>query len=165
LNITNLAGPVKREGDDKAPAGIFRLGTAFGYSAKPIFTRMPYLALSKRIVAVDDPRSRYYNRLVDIATIKHPDWRSAENMILADQRYQWGVVVRHNEPPKPGAGSCIFLHVWLSRDTPTSGCTAMAEQHLRRLIGWLDQAQTPLLVQLPRPIYNEVRESWGLPAL
>jgi len=163
LNVTNLPGPVKREGDDKAPAGIFRLGTAFGYSAKPIPTRMPYLALSKQIVAVDDPGSRYYNRLVDITKIKHPDWKSAENMILADQRYKWGVVVRHNEPPKPGAGSCIFLHVWLRGDTSTSGCTAMAEQYLRRLIGWLDPAKAPLLVQLPRPIYNEVRLSWGLP--
>ena len=28
--------PVKREGDGKAPAGIFDLGTAFGYAAQPL---------------------------------------------------------------------------------------------------------------------------------
>jgi D-alanyl-D-alanine dipeptidase len=125
---------------------------------------MPYLALSKSIIAVDDPRSRYYNRLVDVTRINHPDWKSAENMILDDQRYKWGVVVLHNEPPTPGAGSCIFLHVWLNGSTATSGCTAMPEPDLRALLGWLDPAQTPLLVQLPRTIYNEVRSDWALPA-
>lgn len=165
FNTANLRGPAKREGDDKGPAGIFRLGTAFGYSANAIPTRLPYSALSKDIVAVDDPQSRYYNRLVDVTWIKRPDWQSAENMVLPDQRYKWGVVVLHNEPPKPGAGSCIFLHVWLNRATPTSGCTAMAEQDVRWLIAWLDPDKAPRLVQLPRSIYNEVRSSWALPSL
>jgi D-alanyl-D-alanine dipeptidase len=164
ISHKTLPGPIKREGDEKAPAGVFRLGTAFGYAARPIRTRMPYLALSKSIIAVDDPRSRYYNRLVDVTRINHPDWKSAENMILDDQRYKWGVVVLHNEPPTPGAGSCIFLHVWLNGSTATSGCTAMPEPDLRALLGWLDPAQTPLLVQLPRTIYNEVRSDWALPA-
>src|SRR5205823_2913233 len=106
------------EGDDKAPAGIFPLGTTFGYAAKPVPTRMSYLALSKNIVAVDDPRSHYYNRLVDVTRIDHSDWRSAEKMILPDQRYKWGIVVLHNQPPKADAGSCIFLHIWLSPSTP-----------------------------------------------
>jgi zinc D-Ala-D-Ala dipeptidase len=165
MNSNGLAGPIKREGDDKAPAGVFRLGTAFGYPAKPIPTRLPYLALSNNIVAVDDPHSRFYNRLVNLTQINHPDWKSAEKMILSDQRYKWGIVVLHNEPPKSGAGSCIFLHVWLNSSTPTSGCTAMPEEDLRRLIGWLDPAKAPLLVQLPRSIYRERRGQWGLPKL
>jgi D-alanyl-D-alanine dipeptidase len=160
-----LIGPVKREGDDKAPAGVFQLGTAFGYAAKPIPTKMPYLALSKNIVGVDDPQSRYYNRLVDVTRINQPDWRSAENMILGDQRYKLGLVVLHNEPPKSGAGSCIFLHVWLNRSTSTSGCTAMAEPNIRRLLGWLDPAKAPLLIQLTRAVYNEVQARWDLPNL
>ena len=163
IDTSRAVGPVKREGDDKAPAGIFRLANAFGYSSKPIATRLPYVSLSKNIVAVDDPHSRYYNRLVDVTKIKDRDWRSAENMILSDERYKWGVVVRHNDPPKTDAGSCIFLHVWLSPSTPTSGCTAMPEQDLRQLIGWLDPAKAPLLVQLPRSIFNERRVQWGLP--
>jgi len=126
---------------------------------------LPYLALSYNIVAVDDPHSRFYNRLVNITQINHPDWKSAEKMILSDQRYKWGIVVLHNEPPKSGAGSCIFLHVWLNSSTPTSGCTAMPEEDLRRLIGWLDPAKAPLLVQLPRSIYSEQRGQWGLPKL
>ena len=163
MPLPDSADPIKREGDDKAPAGIFRLGTAFGYAAKPIPTRLPYLPLSKNIVAVDDSQSGYYNRLIDVTKIKHRDWKTAEIMGLSDQRYTWGVFVRHNDPPKPGAGSCIFLHVWLSPSTPTSGCTAMAEPDLRRLIGWLDPAKDPRLIQLPRSIYDERQSRWNLP--
>jgi D-alanyl-D-alanine dipeptidase len=165
LIVKNLAGPVKREGDNKAPAGVFRLGTAFGYSHKPIRTKMPYLALSTNVVAVDDPNSRYYNQLVDKTKVTRPDWQSAENMILADDRYKWGVVVMHNLPPVPGAGSCIFLHVWKDSSTLTTGCTAMAEENLLAMLQWLDPARKPLFVQLTRSIYNELQSKWGLPAL
>jgi len=162
---SGLTGPVKREGDDKAPAGVFRLGTAFGYGRNSIATRMPYLRLSTSIVAVDDPASRYYNQLVDKTKVSNPDWRSAENMVLADNRYQWGVVVRHNVPPVSRAGSCIFLHVWKDSVTPTSGCTAMSKESLLTLLQWLDPGAKPVLVQLPRSIYNEHRPRWGLPPL
>jgi D-alanyl-D-alanine dipeptidase len=163
FNLTNLSGPIKREGDDKAPAGIFRLGTAFGYGRKPVDTKLPYLMLTSNVFAVDDPASRYYNRIVDKSRIENADWHSAENMILADNRYKWGIVVHHNDPPIPGAGSCIFLHVWKDSATPTSGCTAMPENDLVRLMQWTDPAKTPLLVQLPRPLYNKVRTKWALP--
>ncbi|HEY4282863.1 MAG TPA: L,D-transpeptidase family protein [Chthoniobacterales bacterium] len=164
-NRADLTGPIKREGDDKAPAGVFRLGTAFGYGRNSVATRMPYLRLSTRIVAVDDPASRYYNQLVDKSKVSKPDWQSAENMVLADNRYQWGVVVRHNVPPIPRAGSCIFLHVWKDSVTATSGCTAMSKGSLVTLLRWLDPSERPALVQLPRAIYNQQRPRWGLPAL
>jgi D-alanyl-D-alanine dipeptidase len=161
----SLPGPVKVERDNKAPAGVFRLNGVFGYSPRSPGTKMSYLALSKNIVAVDDPKSRSYNRLIDRTKIKMPDWQSAENMILADDRYKWGVIVAHNVPPKPGAGSCIFLHVWKSPTTTTTGCTAMAERDLIAIIRWLDPAKHPLLIQMPAHIYSEVRAKWRLPAL
>ena len=165
LDKSRRTGPLKREGDDKAPAGVFRLGTTFGYAAngKSLHSKMPYLALTKNIVAVDDPASRYYNQLIDKSRLTKVDWHSAENMILADNRYKWGVTVLHNVPPAPGAGSSIFIHVWKDSATATSGCTAMAEENLLRLLAWLDPAKAPLLVQLPRPIYNELHLQLGLP--
>lgn len=158
-----LPGPHKKEGDHRAPAGLFRLGSAFGYARKAPATRMPYLPLSRHVVAVDDPQSRYYNQLIDQSKIGQPDWRSAEKMILADDRYKWGIVVEHNVPPKPGAGSCIFLHVWKNSETLTVGCTAMPEAAMLDLIQWLDPARHPLLVQLPASLYNELRARWDLP--
>ena len=167
LDTSGLAGPLKREGDDKAPAGVFRLGTTFGYAGtgKSLHSKMPYLALTKNVVAVDDPSSHYYNQLVDKTRLTKVDWHSAENMILADNRYKWGVTVMHNVPPMPGAGSSIFVHVWKNNVTATSGCTAMAEENLLRLLAWLDPAKSPLLVQVPLPIYNELRQRWGFPEL
>ena len=132
----NLRGaPIKKEGDDKAPAGIFRLSSAFGYaparSASGV--KLPYLALSKRIEGVDDPRSRYYNRLVDRSKVAKVDWRSSEQMRRNDVRYKWGVVVDHNPTAIPGAGSCIFLHVWESPSSLTAGCTAMRRTRSDRI--------------------------------
>ena len=164
-NITGLVGPQKREGDDKAPAGVFRLGTAFGYAADPPETKMPYEPLTKNIVAVDDPQSRYYNQLVDATKVHDIDWRTAENMILTDNRYRWGVVVLHNFSAVPDAGSCIFLHCWKDPSTATSGCTAIAEENLMKLLRWLDPKQNPRLIQLPRSPYNELRLKWDFPEL
>jgi L,D-peptidoglycan transpeptidase YkuD (ErfK/YbiS/YcfS/YnhG family) len=165
LGTTFLTGPIKVEGDEKAPAGVFKLSRVFGYARQAPPTRMPYLPLSENIVAVDDPRSRYYNQLLDQTKISHPDWRSAEKMILADDRYKWGVVVDHNQPPKPGAGSSIFVHVWKNPETATTGCTALAEGKLVEIIRWLDPSEHPLLIQLPVAEYKKLQTQWNLPNL
>ncbi len=158
-----LPGPQKVEGDHKAPAGVFALGPAFGYAAQAPATKMRYLALSHHIVGVDDPHSHFYNQLVDTSRTQTPDWHSAEKMILGDDRYKWGIVVKHNVPPKAGAGSCIFLHVWKDPATVTVGCTAMPEKALLDLIKWLDPAYRPLLIQLPASLYNELRSKRDFP--
>ncbi|MEP7015454.1 MAG: L,D-transpeptidase family protein [Verrucomicrobiota bacterium] len=161
MNTASHSGPIKREGDDKAPAGVFPLRGVFGQALRAD-TRMPYLRLTPNIVGVDDPSSRYYNQLIDKSKINDPDWKHAEKMFGVDV-YKWGVLVDHNLPPTPGAGSCIFLHVWKSPATSTSGCTAMAEKHLLDLIRWLDPSQAPMLVQLPRSEYKTFRAKWNLP--
>jgi len=157
--------PDKKEGDDRAPAGIFRLSTVFGYAParSASWVKLPYLALSKRIEGIDDPRSLYYNRLVDRSKVAKVDWRSSEQMRRDDVLYKWGVVVDHNPTAIPDAGSCIFLHIWKSSSSPTAGCTAMPERDLVRLIRWLDPARHPILVQMPRAVYRSVRAKYDLP--
>jgi len=162
----NLDGaPVKKEGDNRAPTGIFRLSSAFGYApaGSAAWVKLPYLALSKQIEGIDDPTSRFYNKLVDRSKVAKVDWRSSERMRRDDIRYKWGVVVDHNSAAIPGAGSCIFLHIWMSSATFTAGCTAMPESDLVRLIRWLDPARRPILVQMPKAAYQWVRAKYGLP--
>lgn len=163
-DVFQIARPTKTEGDNKAPAGIFKMRGAFGYA--PIAkTKMPYREVTPETLCVDDSRSRHYNQLIDTRKIDKRDWRTAEEMRRRDIRYKWGVIVDHNPRAQPNAGSCIFLHVWISPNEPTTGCTAMAEQDIVDLIGWLDPARAPLLVQLPRNVYDRYRDDWNLPPL
>ena len=157
--------PRKKEGDDKAPAGIFRLSSAFGYAPRRSarWIRFPYLALSKTIEGIDDPKSRYYTQLVDRSKIAHPDWRSSEQMLRKDALYKWGVVVEHNARAIRGAGSCIFLHIWKDSSTATTGCTAMPEKDLVALLRWMDPKRRPVLIQMPRAEYDGLRTKYAFP--
>lgn len=159
-------GPVKREGDGKAPAGVFTLGTAFGYApaGQVPWIRLPYAASDASLKCVDDPRSRHYNRLVHADSIARPDWSSHEEMRRTDELYRLGIWVDHNvSPPEPGGGSCIFMHLWRSPGVPTIGCTAMARPDLEAVLRWLDPRARPVLVQAPRAGYDRVRASLALP--
>lgn len=166
--LSALPGPQKREGDGRAPAGIFAISALFGAAASDsafaLAAKLPYRAATPNLKAIDDPASRYYNRIVDQSSIAQPDWVSSEDMLRGDQRYAVGAVVAHNaEPSLPGAGSCIFLHVWASEGVPTAGCTAMSLAEMTEIAGWLDGVAAPVLVQLPQAEYERLREAWGLP--
>lgn len=161
LDTQQLQGPVKQEGDAKAPAGVFKLGTAFGYDVSAE-TRLPYLALTSTIECVDDSQSTRYNELVDGSTIAK-DWNSSERMRRRDDLYRQGILIEHNTPASPAAGSCIFFHIWRGPTTPTRGCSAMAPADIARLFSWLDPRQSPLLVQLPEAQYEQLRVRWRLP--
>lgn len=162
--------PVKREGDIRSPAGVFALGTAFGYAAQPLDgLKLPYLQLTPTVECVDDPESAHYNRIVDRSQVA-ADWKSSEHMRDAGEAYMWGVVVDHNatvlspsSQPVPRGGSCVFLHIWSGDGRGTTGCTAMAEPNLQTLMIWLDPARRPLLVQLPEPVYARLQRAWRLP--
>jgi L,D-peptidoglycan transpeptidase YkuD (ErfK/YbiS/YcfS/YnhG family) len=158
--------PVKKEGDGRAPAGIFWLGTTFGYTTQPMpGWKMPYRYLNSAVECVDDTKSKFYNQIVDRSTVA-PDWNSSEHMLRQDDLYRWGVLVEHNYgSAQPGGGSCIFMHIWRGPGQPTVGCTAMPQVDLESLIAWLDPGRTPMLVQLPIGDYEKLRHGWRLPVI
>jgi D-alanyl-D-alanine dipeptidase len=165
VEVSSAAGPHKREGDGKAPAGVFRLGPAFGFapSAEAAWLRAAYRPLTPSTECVDDTASRHYNLIVDRKALKAADWNSSERMREVEG-YRWGLVVAHNAaPPAAGLGSCIFLHVWAGPDKGTAGCTALEQPSLEALLRWLDPLKQPLLVQLPEGEYARLRRSWNLP--
>jgi len=157
-------GPHKREGDGKSPAGVFRLGSAFGLDNSLPGIKLPYWHLTSAIECVDDENSRHYNTILDRGEAGAVDWKSSEKMRDVGECYRLGVVVEHNTNPRnPGGGSCVFLHIWKTVTTPTSGCTAMASNNMETLITWLDPAKHPVLVQLPEAGYKRFRKEWKLP--
>lgn len=154
-------GPLKVEGDGKSPAGVFGIGTIYGYAAARPEAQLPYEQASNALRCVDDPTSPHYNRIVskeDTAI----DWSSAEQMRRDDELYILAIVLEHNTGPvEPGAGSCIFVHLWNGPDVGMSGCTAMAMSDLGELADWLEP--DAVLVALPRREYDALRSVWSLP--
>ena len=138
---------IKKEGDKRAPAGIFRLKFAFGYSRYS--TKFTYRVMSNNHRCVDDINSKYYNRIID-ASKSRKDYRSYENMRLKSNLYSYGIVVDHNPKALKGAGSCIFMHIQKPNGKATVGCTAMRATSIKSIIRWLDPSKHPLLIQAPK---------------
>ncbi|SFZ98575.1 Gll0911 protein [hydrothermal vent metagenome] len=144
-NIPKGAKNVKKEGDGKAPAGIFTLKQAFGY--KPFNVDYPYTIYKTTDHCVDDSNSKYYNKIVDSRRVKK-DYKSFEHMKFPKDYYKYGIVVNHNHIDEKGAikgaGSCIFMHI---KKVPTAGCTVMNEGEMKTIIKWLDASKNPILIQ------------------
>lgn len=158
-------GGQKREGDGKSPAGIFRFGTAFGHlPLGNIDCQLPYVQVTESLECVDDSKSRFYNQIVDNQKVVK-DWNSSERMLAVGEQYEWGLFVQHNDPAQAQGGSCIFFHVWKGPGEATSGCTAMTESDLLGLLGWLDPAKGPLLVQTTEADYAIFQKKYELPAI
>src|SRR4051794_3385468 len=62
--------PVKKEGDGKSPAGIFKLGEVFSYHLLNNL-HMPFVQVDTSFYCVDDANAAYYNTLIvkDTATV------------------------------------------------------------------------------------------------
>jgi len=155
------SGPTKKEGDGRSPAGAFALTGLYGYAAAGRGA-LPYTPVDEGWRCVDDPASKHYDRIVDERTVA-VDWASSEEMRRRDELYRWVVTVAHNPAHAPGAGSCVFLHVWRRAGGATAGCTAMARPAIERLLDALDPADRPAYVLLPAAEYDALALTWDLP--
>ncbi len=168
-NLKTYAGseePMKKEGDNKAPAGAFKINLAFGFSPSSDSPfNFPYLAITPSIICVDDVKSKYYGKIIDTSEVTK-DWNSAELMSEIPV-YKKGFVVDYNTDGKMlGAGSCIFIHIkGETTAAGTAGCTAMEFSYLSNLWDWINHKANPVLVQLPKDQYLKLKSSWGLPPL
>lgn len=169
LHAAQTSGPQKREGDGRAPAGVFAIGEAFGYAPTGLGA-LPYLPMQASHYCVDVAASPLYNRIVDAVEVGAQAVEGAtETMRLdlhndGDIRYKRGFVIAHNADGLPGVGSCIFAHLLRRPDETTAGCTAMDEAALEDMLRWLDPARTPRFVLLPDSEYARLAEAWQLPA-
>jgi len=161
-------GPLKREGDGRAPAGLFAIGTAFGYG-ETAQTALPYAPMSAGHYCIDVPDSPLYDRIVDARTVGSEAVKGSTEPMRrdlhadGDPRYRLGFVIAHNPAHVPGAGSCIFAHLRRTPGEPTAGCTAMDDAAMDELLAWLRPQARPLFALLPQAQYRAVWEQWGLP--
>jgi len=127
-----IAAADKREGDGKTPLGVWPIRRALyrpdrGLAPK---TALPIEAIAPQdgwCDASDDPA---YNRPVRL-----PYPASAEHLWRDDHLYDRVVVLGHNDdPPVPGLGSAIFLHLAWPDYRATQGCVALAPADLDELL-------------------------------
>lgn len=165
FSAPNNGIPPKVEKDWRAPAGVFQLGSLFGYAPTSPGSRWPYIQVGPWDAYVDDSTSPLYNQHVRIDPRRGiPPWFEKQKMRLGDSAYKWMLEIRHNQQPAAaGYGSAIFFHVRRGPTTPSAGCTTMAEGDLVRLLRWLDPSASPHYVLLPKADYAALRGSWGLP--
>ena len=167
LSPNELSGKPKQEGDGKSPAGIFSIGTAFGYQALKAKNEinLPYTQVTEVIQCIEDGQSASYNKIINNTQVQE-DWETSDFMLRDDDLYKWGFFVNHNtNPVQETSGSCIFFHLWRGPDKHTAGCTAMSENNMYTLLQWLEPDKNPRLVQLIETDYQRLQEAYGLPKL
>ncbi len=147
----NQVDNLKIEGDKKSPAGIFELGSAFGYESEKF--KYEYIQSSKNLKCIDDSNSINYNKILYDNHIKR-DYKSFEDMKRKDDLYALGIAIMHNKEAVKNGGSCIFMHI--KNINPTLGCTAMKKEELREIINWLRVEKEPLFIQLPQNIFQSI---------
>jgi L,D-peptidoglycan transpeptidase YkuD (ErfK/YbiS/YcfS/YnhG family) len=122
----------KREGDGATPAGVFAIRRLL---YRPDKGPAPHTALAIRPIEpadgwCDAPADGAYNRPVSL-----PYPASAERLWREDDLYDLVLVLGHNDdPPVPGLGSAIFVHLQRDEASPTEGCIALSRQDMLALI-------------------------------
>lgn len=161
-------GLQKREGDGRSPAGMFTIGTGFGYADR-VDSKLAYRGMTQFDYCMDVNESPLYNTIVDAREVGEAAVaKSTEPMRLdlrkkGDQRYRLGFVIEHNPKNEATHGSCIFAHLWGAPGQTTAGCTAMTDAVMNDLMAWLDKDLHPIFVLLPRAEYERLKASWRLP--
>lgn len=123
----------KREGDNKSPLGVWALREV--WYRPDVYPEGPRTALPVRATRpadgwCDAPGDPSYNRPV---TLPYP--ASAERMWREDAVYDLVVILGHNdEPPVPGMGSAIFMHLARDGYPGTEGCIALARTDLEAVL-------------------------------
>lgn len=156
--LHDLNEPLKKEGDKKAPVGIFTLDAVFGYEKEPQ-VKMPYLHATKDLICVDDSESAFYNQIIKRPKVMP---QSFEEMKREDAQYEIGIVVGHNKEQIAKAGSCIFLHVQSKENAPTVGCTSMKLEEIKKIVRWLDKSKNPTLIQITKSQLNQIKKLYPL---
>jgi L,D-peptidoglycan transpeptidase YkuD (ErfK/YbiS/YcfS/YnhG family) len=127
-----VAAADKREGDGRSPLGVWPIRRVLyrpdrGPGPQ---TALPFAPIAPADGWCDDPNDAAYNRPVAL-----PYPASAETLWREDALYDLIVVLGHNDdPPVPGRGSAIFLHLARPGFSPTQGCVAITRADMEAVL-------------------------------
>lgn len=127
LDFKQSDEPEKFEGDNRTPAGFFRMGPSFGFGPSEL---TGYIELkSGETVCVEDPSSPFYNAITKRSDIGSVEGDDMSNSSL----YRGGLFVDYPSDRSSRRGSCIFIHIWSAPDKGTAGCVGLPEARVRAL--------------------------------
>lgn len=141
----------KREGDNKSPSGLFRLGQLYGYD-EAVDTRMPYLQSTSEDKWIDDPDSPDYNKPIKGNTTA----KSFENLKISSDEYKLCLVIEYNmHPIVKEMGSAIFMHLsYGDSPNPSSGCVVLTPNNLSFLLNWMNPGSKPSVLMGTLEVLN-----------
>jgi L,D-peptidoglycan transpeptidase YkuD (ErfK/YbiS/YcfS/YnhG family) len=128
-----IAASDKREGDNRSPLGAWTMREV--WYRPDVYPEAPVTALPVRATRPEDgwcdaPGDPNYNRPVRL-----PYAASAERMWRDDHVYDLVVILGHNDdPPVPGMGSAIFMHLAREGYLGTEGCVALERDDLQAVL-------------------------------
>ncbi len=164
------SAPIKREGDKRAPAGIFKIGGAYGYAAKIKKTpQLKYHQITANDLWVEDVKSPHYNQHLVLPYAPRTSWEKKAQMRQGDYAHALKLYIAHNDAIMggksiPGRGSAIFFHIWRGGGSKsTAGCTTMEKGKLSEMISLIDPNKNPVYILLPQSEYSRLRSAWRLP--
>lgn len=137
-------GATRKQNTGTTPTGLYGLPLAFGNSAAPAGTTLPYRAVTPAAWWCEDVPSASYNRWVSPLP---KDCRASESEHLADYptQYAHAVLIDFNyAKPVKGRGAGIFLHV--NGSGATAGCVSVPADAMARILAWLRPSAKPHIV-------------------
>ena len=117
----------KKEGDNKTPIGVFKLGSIYyrGDRIKKLISKLKKIKIKKNMGWCDDPKSKNYNKLIKI---KKNLKISYEKLFRKDNKYYLFILIKYNyKKTYKNKGSAIFLHL-TKNYSPTKGCIAIKQK-------------------------------------
>ena len=128
----------KKEGDNKTPKGVFKLGNIY-YRAdrvKKPKSNLDTIIIKRNMGWCDDPNSKFYNKLVKIKKNLNISY---EKLFRIDNKYDLLILIKYNyKKIIKNKGSAIFLHLTKNYKV-TLGCVAIKKKDMLILIKLMDK--------------------------
>ena len=125
-------GIKKKEGDQITPKGKFKVKYILYRKDRipDLKTKLTKLVIRKDTGWCDDPRSKFYNKLVRL-----PFKYNFEKLYRSDNTYDIILVLNFNlNPIRKNKGSAIFIHIARKNYKRTAGCVAVSKRDLKRIV-------------------------------
>ena len=125
-------GVKKKEGDLVTPKGKFKIKfILYRVDRVPkLKTTLKKIIIRKNMGWCDDPKSKYYNKL-----IKFPFRYSAEKLYKKNNTYDIILVLSFNSNPvRKYKGSAIFIHLATKDYKNTAGCIGIKKKDMKKII-------------------------------